>query len=262
MNKKIAPHEYRLLAGKVLNQSPDWVFMHLPNLNLSIMQMQKLDYLVQRRLNGEPIAKILGYKEFYGRNFYTDSHTLDPRADTETLIDAILNNFKKHDHLKILDLGIGTGCLLFTLLCEFPNAVGVGIDYSFDALKISQRNQESLKLKDRSILARGNWSKAINGKFDIIVCNPPYIATHESLDISTLYDPHAALFSGETGLEDYCKIIPDITRLLKGKLFLEIGKDQQLCVEKIALNYGLINQGCFPDLSGTIRVLCYSAVNT
>jgi release factor glutamine methyltransferase len=259
----IEPSQFRLLVAEVLNQSPEWVFMHLPKLNLTGEQEQRLNDLVQRRLNGEPIAKILGYKEFYGRNFTTNDYTLDPRPDSETLIDAVLSHFAKNVPYHMLDFGLGTGCLLFTLLSEFPNAIGVGVDYSFEALKIAQKNQENLQLANRSICAQGSWGDAVKGGFDIIVSNPPYIAFSEVLDASTLRDPHAALFSGVTGLEAYQQLIPQLKALLKpyGKIFLEIGKGQELCVENIALSNELINQGVFSDLSGTIRVLCYSAGN-
>ncbi len=259
----IEPSEYRLLLADVLGQSAEWVFMHLPKLSLTDLQKQHLDLLLERRLNGEPIAKILGHKEFYGRQFATGTNTLDPRPDSETVIDLVLQCFPKNGAYKILDLGLGTGCLLFTLLCELPLATGIGVDCSLEALKMAKKNQEYLQLGERSICIQSSWSDAIKGEFDIIVCNPPYIGTSEILDTSTMYDPSGALFSGETGLEAYQQIIPKLKSLLKpsGKVFLEIGKGQELCVEKIALNCGLQSYGAFPDLSGTIRVLCYSACN-
>lgn len=255
------PKEYRLLLGGVLNQSPEWVFMHLPTLVLSTEQNHQLKEFINRRLNGEPIAKILGNKEFYGHRFFTNAHTLDPRPDSETLINAVLKYFLPDKPHQILDLGVGTGCLLFTLLCELPNSYGIGVDYSWDALMVAQRNQEYLNLINRSSLVQSHWAKALQGKFDIIVSNPPYIATSEQLDISTLYDPTIALFSGKTGIEAYAQILPRILSLLKphGKLFLEIGKNQELCVENIAIAAGLKSESTFTDLSGTLRVLCYSA---
>ena len=260
LQKIIEVSEYRLLLGATLEQSPEWVFMHLPTLVLSDKQKQKLDEYVQRRANGEPIAKILGYKEFYGRKFFTNAHTLDPRPDSETLIDAVRKCFSSDDSYQILDLGLGTGCLLFTLLCQFPNAYGVGIDYSWEALQVAKRNQENLQLTKRSNLIQSSWTSALHGSFDIIVSNPPYIATTELLDVSTLHDPTMALFSGKTGVEAYEQILPKLKSLLKpsGKAFLEIGKGQELCVEKIAMAAGLINEGVFRDLSSVVRVLCYS----
>lgn len=260
-NKLIAPSEYRILLSVVLEQSVEWVFMHLLNLSLTDSQAHQLEALIKRRLNGEPIAKILGHKEFYGRTFITNSHTLDPRPDSETLIDAVLQCFSKNSDYKILDLGSGTGCLLFTLLCELPLSEGIGIDFSFESLKVAKKNQHNLGLENRSICVQGNWGNAVSGSFDIIVCNPPYISNLEILDPSTLYDPHSALFSGETGFEAYQRIMPQIKPLLsnRGKVFFEIGKGQELCVEKIALSSGLQSVSDFPDLSGIIRVLCYSA---
>lgn len=253
--------EYRLLLGEILHQSPEWVFMNLPTLVLSDEQNNQLKELITRRLNGEPIAKILGHKEFYGRSFFTNTHTLDPRPDSETLIDAVLKYFLPDKPYHILDLGLGTGCLLFTLLCELPHSYGVGVDYSWDALMVAQRNQEYLGITNRANFIRGDWATALHGKFDIIVSNPPYIATSEQLDTSTLYDPSLALFSGKSGLEAYAHILPQISPLLNpaGKLFLEIGKGQELCVENIAMSAGLKSESAFIDLSGTVRVLCYSA---
>ena len=263
MTKLIEPSEYRLLLAKVLDQSAEWVFMNLPTLSLTDLQKQQLDSLLERRLKSEPIAKILGHKEFYGRRFATGTNTLDPRPDSETLIDAVLQCFPKNGAYQILDLGLGTGCLLFTLLCELPLATGIGVDCSFEALKVAKKNQEYLQLAERSICIQSSWGDAVKGEFDIIVCNPPYIGTSEILDASTMYDPSGALFSGASGLEAYQQIIPRLKDLLKpsGKVFLEIGKGQELCVEKIALKCGLQSYGAFPDLSGTIRVLCYSACN-
>jgi release factor glutamine methyltransferase len=259
--KVINQQEYRLLLGKVLQKSPEWIFMHLPQLSLTIDEKQKLNELINRRLKGEPIAKILGFKEFYGRNFFTNKHTLDPRPDSETIIDAVKKYFSKDTCPQILDLGTGTGCLFFSILAEFPNAFGIGIDYSWSALKVAQRNQEYLNLKQRSLLLQGDWTKSLQGKFDIILCNPPYISTHEKLDVSTLHDPNTALFSGLTGLEDYQKILPSIPSLLKsnGLIFLEIGKNQEKCVQNIASTADLIQESTFTDLSGIVRVLCYSA---
>lgn len=258
--KTIETYEHRLLLGEILQKSPEWVFMHLPTLVLSEAQKQKLSDLVQRRLNGEPLAKILGYKEFYGQKFFTNDHTLDPRPDSEVLIDAVKKYFSPDQSYQILDLGLGTGCLLFSILGEFPKAFGVGIDYSWNALQIAKKNQENLKLTDQSYLIQGNWAQALQGEFDIIVSNPPYIATTEQLDISTLHDPNQALFSGTTGLEAYEQILPNISTLLRpqGMIFLEIGKGQELCVENIASAARLAHKCSFKDLSGIVRVLCYS----
>lgn len=235
--------------------------MHLPALSLTSYQQQKLDQLIQRRLKGEPIAKILGRKEFYGRHFFTNKYTLDPRPDSETIIDAVKKYFSTEISYQVLDLGTGTGCLLFSILAELPNTHGVGVDYSWDALKVAQKNQEYLALKERSHLIQSDWAKSLQGKFDIILCNPPYISRNEQLDSSTLYDPNTALFSGITGLEDYEKILPTIPPLLKtnGLIFLEIGKGQEKCVENIASAADLIKENTFTDLSGIVRVLCYSS---
>lgn len=260
----IPANEYRLLLAEVLKKSPEWIFMHLPTLVLSKQQQQQLDTLIQRRLSGEPVAKILGHKEFYGRDFFTNAHTLDPRPDSEVIIDAVKKYFSAHTFYQILDLGLGTGCLLFTLLCEFPKAFGIGVDCSWEALRTAKSNQEKLQLTQRSQLIQGHWAQSLHGQFNIIISNPPYISTQEQLDISTLHDPKIALFSGATGLEAYQEILSNIRPLLKpeGLLFLEIGKGQKTDIENIASTAGLIQKDAFADLSGIVRTLCYSSKKT
>ena len=130
--------------------------------------------MLLRRLKREPVAQILGYKDFWKIRLNTTKDTLDPRPDSETIIDAVLKNFTDQDRKhKILDLGVGTGALLLSLLGEYPNSEGVGVDVSPEAIKIAQENAENNNVSDRVKFIKSNWLENVEGSFDIIVCNPP-----------------------------------------------------------------------------------------
>jgi release factor glutamine methyltransferase len=259
MHNKIKHNEYKILLAFVLGETKEWVFLNQDKIKLSDSQQAHLNEYIERRANGEPIAKIIGYKEFYSRNFFTNAHTLDPRPDSEILIDAVKNFYKKDETLKILDLGVGTGCLLLTLLSEFTKATGLGIDKSFKALEVAKKNQDNLALCERASLIQGNWLNGINAQFDVIVTNPPYISEGTILDNETLHDPHSALFAVENGMADYRKILKSVTNLLKsdGLLFLEIGYGQLQDVDLLATASGLRLKKTFQDLAGIDRVVCY-----
>lgn len=257
--KMIKSRELRLLQAHILQKDLEWIFLNQNNLIFTPLQKQKLEQYISRRERGEPLAKILGYKEFYGRNFYTNQYTLDPRPDSETMIDAVKFFHEPYHPLNILDLGIGTGCLLLTLLCEFIHATAFGVDKSFEALLIALKNQQNLNLNDRSYLINCFWTRAIRGKFNVIISNPPYISPGEQLDPETLHDPKDALFAGENGLADYKAILYDIKNFMTkdSRLFLEIGQGQLKTVDLLATTAGLHLEKVFPDLAGIDRVVCY-----
>lgn len=259
MNVLIKHSEYKALLAFVLGKNPEWVFLHQHDLTFTDEQKTLLNSYIQRRSLGEPLAKIIGCKEFYSRNFFTNQHTLDPRPDSETLIDAVKSFYTIDQPLKFLDLGVGTGCLLLTLLLEFSNAVGYGIDQSCKALEITLKNINNFALNQRAFLIQGNWAESINTQFDVIVANPPYIPTNTVLDKETLHDPHTALFAGENGMADYKKILGQVFNLLKpnGLLFLEIGYGQLQDVDLLATASGLKLKKVFQDLAGIDRVVCY-----
>ncbi len=143
-----------------------------PDTRLNEDAASRFDAMIARRLEGEPVSRIIGTKEFYGRTFAIDRHTLDPRPDTETLIDAVLDTLRREgrleEKLRILDLGTGTGCILLTLLAELPFARGVGSDVSAGALDIARRNARELGVGDRASFVAGDWFAPIEGSFDIV----------------------------------------------------------------------------------------------
>ncbi|WP_051908311.1 peptide chain release factor N(5)-glutamine methyltransferase [Candidatus Odyssella acanthamoebae] len=228
--------ELRLLIGHVLGLSQEKLLFEVP-LEISPATFETLSNYVDRRCQHEPLAKILGYKEFWGLKFKVTADTLDPRPDSEILIETALkyiSNLPSPVH--VLDLGTGSGCLLLSLLSEVPKATGVGIDFSEAALAVAQENAKALGLQDRCQFVQSNWFEAIAGSFDIILANPPYIDPSETLSRQTLYDPASALFAEDKGLADYKAILQSARGYLKNKgiIILEIGHAQADSVNFIA----------------------------
>lgn len=215
-----------------------------------------------RRAAGEPVSRILGEKEFYGRSFNVTSATLDPRPDTEILIDRALDWAKAQNRpLRILDLGTGTGCILITLLAELPQASGIGVDINHDAATVSRENAVKHGVETRSQYACGSWFEPIEGqRFDLIVSNPPYIpyADIESLAPEVRnHDPILALAGGIDGLDPYKVIFSALENHLSpgGKAFLEFGFGQAESLARLVDDSNLFLSRITPDLAGIPRVL-------
>ncbi len=223
--------------------------------NLSDSDIYKI---IERRKIGEPLSKILGHRGFWRGDFIVDENVLDPRADSETLIQAVLEKFPNKNHsLRILDLGTGSGCLLISLLMEYPNATGVGVDISQKALEIAQKNAIKNGVAPKFILSDMAKLPKDLGAFDIVISNPPYIPTKEieTLDKNVKdYDPLMALDGGEDGLKFY-RIIAE--KAPAPVVFLEIGKGQEKEVQKIFEEKKWRLWGAKRDFSGIIRVLIF-----
>ena len=218
---------------------------------------------IERRIAGEPVSRIVGRREFYGRLFRIDPNTLDPRPDTETLIEAALSLLDREAPLTLLDLGTGSGCILVTLLAELPKATGVGIDQSRSALDIARANAEALGMAERADFFVSNWLDAVGGKFDLVVANPPYLS---AVDMSGLapevrdHDPSAALDGGQDGLSAYRHIVPKLRQALRpgGIALLEIGPSQAGAVSRLFAEADLAPEGghwLWRDLAGRPRVV-------
>jgi release factor glutamine methyltransferase len=219
-----------------------------------------LEHVFNRLKRDEPLSKILGVSSFYGRDFIINEDVLDPRPDSECLIDVVLTYHKDYMLETILDLGTGSGCLIISLLLEIPKIQGVGVDFSEKALDIAQQNIKKFGVKDRIQLMKSNWfSNVSSQKFDGIISNPPYISSNYNLHKSVLdYDPHTALFSGYDGLNDYRLIFKDLPNFLKpdGFFFGEIGFDQKEKIKKELENHPLLMFiECVKDLNGHDRVV-------
>ena len=225
---------------------------------------ERLDGLLARRCAHEPLSRILGEREFYGRRFALSPATLDPRPDSETLIGAVLGIAERERWtgrpIRILDIGTGTGCLLLTLLAELPLATGLGTDVSKEALDTAARNAVSLGLSGRAAFARHDVFDGIEGPFDLVISNPPYIARAEIASLSPEvrdYDPHAALDGGEDGLSIYRRIAAGLDRILTGWVVFEVGASQADAVASV-LQQGFVKtrnaEVCrYQDLGGHTR---------
>ena len=216
---------------------------------------------VARRLAGEPVSRIVGVREFYGRPFRIDESTLDPRPDTETLIEAALELVGGEVPLRLLDLGTGSGCILVTLLAELPRAGGVGIDKSLPALELACANAESLGVGDRARFIASDWLEAVRDTFDLVVANPPYLSAADMAGLSSevgAHDPKDALYGGPDGLFAYRRIVPRLLKALRpgGITLFEIGHTQAEAVSGLLAEAGLIlEQGPWRDLAGRPRVV-------
>lgn len=236
-------------------------------------QVKKIDVLAQRRLAHEPVARILGRKEFWSLPLQVSGAVLVPRPDTETVVEAALDFVVRGgdglknlqmEPLRLLDIGTGSGALLLALLSELPQARGTGTDISAAALAVARANAEHLNLASRCTFIECNIAEGVPGPFDLIVSNPPYIA---HADIATLepevrdYDPALALDGGQDGLDAYRAIARDALRLLApgGRLIVELGAGQEPAVRALFTQAGLTVSGVRNDLSGIPRALSASA---
>jgi release factor glutamine methyltransferase len=261
-----AAREARLLLG-VAAQLPPAVMIGFPERGVDATAADTYRALIARRVEREPISHILGRREFWSLPFIVTSDVLDPRPDSEALIEAVLDEvFDRQAPLRILDLGVGSGCLLLTLLHELPNAKGWGIDISPEALAVAERNVAGLQLQQRTTLRQGIWDTALAPadppSFDIIVSNPPYIPT---ADIDGLepevvrHEPHLALDGGADGLNAYRHLAPAVRRLLAkdGLAALEIGIGQGESVRTLMQTAGLTYVGSNRDLGNRERCLLF-----
>ncbi|MBT3396140.1 MAG: peptide chain release factor N(5)-glutamine methyltransferase [Alphaproteobacteria bacterium] len=200
---------------------------------LTATQANFFDSVLVRREAREPMARIKGNREFWGLEFMLSAHTLDPRPDSETLIEAAVDAFNgPRSPRRILDLGTGSGCLLCAALHEFPDAIGIGVDRQMGAIKSAEENAGLLGLGSRASFVVGDWGDALAlGTFDLILANPPYIADEDIAHLApevSQYDPRAALSGGPDGLGAYRTLMPQAGRLLAkgGLLMVEAGVGQ------------------------------------
>lgn len=215
------------------------------------------DALVARRLAGEPIAYIVGTRDFWTLTLVVTPAVLIPRPDSETLIEAAIDHFDDRLPATILDLGTGSGALLLAALDQWRGARGLGVDASAAALAVAHDNARRLGMADRADLAVGDWGAGLSGPFDLILVNPPYIATTAMLPRDVLHhEPHGALFAGADGLDDYRWIAPQLPGLLSagGIAALEIGFDQRDSVSALLRAAGLVVT-TRTDLAGRDRCL-------
>lgn len=253
-----ARHEARLLLAHAAALSPARLIAD-PEAPLAAPATGRFANLVARRARREPISRLTGEREFWSLGFSIDPAVLDPRPDSETLVETALALFPDRGAaISVLDLGTGSGCLLLAVLHERPRAAGVGVDISAEALAVAARNAGRLGLADRARFLRGNWGRALSGRFDLILCNPPYVG---SADIAALspevaaFDPRIALDGGADGLAAYRDLLPDLSRLVApdGAALVELGAGQSAAVGRLAADSGLHLIDTRRDLAGIAR---------
>lgn len=259
--------EARLLVCAALDLE-DAAYLSAQHTPLDLDREERIASLCQRREQAEPIAYILGRKDFFGRAFVVGPGALIPRPETERLIEVALEKLdagkRSQSELRLLDVGTGPGTLLLTLLCEYPLARGLGTDISEAALRYARVNCGALGAGDRSLFVRTMWHEGVRGPFDLIVSNPPYI---ESGVLETLmpdvrlYEPHRALDGGADGLAPYRALFASLQAVLRpgGWAIFEFGIGQRQPLETYAEMFGWHDVSVYDDLSGRPRCLALQA---
>lgn len=231
-----------------------------PERLISATEAGALSVLVARRNSREPLAQIFGKREFWSLDFAVSTDVLTPRPDSETLVEAACQKMSGMDgQIRVLDLGTGSGCLLLALLHENPRALGVGVDISAAAVALARQNAKTLGVASRASFAVGDWTAPIDGRFDLVISNPPYIPAR---DIAALapevgqYEPRSALDGGPDGLDAYRALLPLMPMVLApgGRAFFEMGIGQGEAIGALAHDNGLLVVDMRADIAGIPRV--------
>jgi release factor glutamine methyltransferase len=252
-------HEARILLGHVTGKSREALLVDHQQ-DVGAPAIDELTNLARRRANHEPMAYLIGEREFWGLAFEVTRDTLIPRPDSETLVEAALEfaRQKSDSALRILDLGAGSGCLLVSLLHELPDSKGIGVDQNRAALEVAARNAARHGLSARAQFIASSWGADLSPSFDVILANPPYIADCERTTLMpevALYEPPEALFAGERGEDAFLAMAPEVARLLapKGRAFIEFGAGQGGRTAEILRAVGLFECERRKDLAGIER---------
>ena len=259
-NKIESAHlDSQLILSKILRKKREDILINL-NKIINKEVVKKFNYLLSKRLKNEPIAYILGSKEFWKHKFFVNRSVLIPRPETEHLVEEILKIIKKNESKKILEIGTGSGCIIISLLIERPKCHVTALDVSANALNVAKTNAKIHHLENKIKFINIDIDKFQSYKYDLIVTNPPYINLSDLKrldDDIKLYEPKLALYGGSDGYREIKKIISKSSKLLKynGKLVMEIGdKQKMLTILELEKNGFFINKIC-KDLSGKCRVL-------
>ncbi len=260
--------EAELLLSFVLSQDRVALILNDKDL-LKERDLELFEKAVHRRSTFEPVAYITGTKHFYGRPFNVTADVLVPRPETEMMVDLAVSRFEKRKGsgkvMNCLDLGTGSGILAISLCLELSTVMVWAVDISEAALKVAEGNARKLGVVEKIIFKRGSYYQALKGeseqKFDLIVANPPYVDRQGMIDLPkdvALFEPEAALYGGEDGLDSYRTICAGLKKYLRrpGTVLLEIGENQQKAVEELCLASGVLTRVlCHKDLSGKPRII-------
>ena len=264
-NKNIISHELdvQVILSDIMGVTRDF-FIANSHINVSINTIKKFNHAIKRRINREPVAYIIGKKEFWSQDFAVNQATLVPRPETELLIYKVVDFFK-NKRINVLDIGTGSGCILLSILKELDFSRGVGIDISTKAIKTAQINSKNLNLFHQSKFKVFDISKFNVGKYDLIVSNPPYIPSKDIKNLSKdiiNYEPLVALNGGLDGLDLIRKVIYKSHSLLKrnGLLAIEIGFNQYLKVSSLLKQYGFREMSRQCDYNHNVRCIISTKV--
>ena len=264
-NKNIISHELdvQVILSDIMGVKRDF-FIANSHINVSINTIKKFNHAIKRRINREPVAYIIGKKEFWSQDFAVNQATLVPRPETELLIYKVVDFFK-NKRINVLDIGTGSGCILLSILKELDFSRGVGIDISTKAIKTAQINSKNLNLFHQSKFKVFDISKFNVGKYDLIVSNPPYIPSKDIKNLSKdiiNYEPLVALNGGLDGLDLIRKVIYKSNSLLKrnGLLAIEIGFNQYLKVSSLLRQYGFREMSRQCDYNHNVRCIISTKV--
>ena len=263
-NIKSALLDSEILMSKVLKEDRSSMLLHSERL-LNINDYNNFRKLISNRLKYKPIAYLIGKKSFWKYEFDVNNKVLIPRPDTELIIEQVLKIFKNKRRVNFLEIGVGSGCIILSILSEKKSFFGTGIDLSKDSIKISKKNALKLKVHNRLKLFKTDIDNFNLGKYDLIISNPPYI---KNLDLNKLnrdiidYEPKEALDGGLDGLSKIRKIVKKSSELIKfnGKLILEIAHDQKKMVKKILINNGFFVNKVVKDLGNKDRCIISTKV--
>ena len=248
-----------ILMAKTINKDRNYIILNSKN-NLNKNHLDKFYKLIEQRSLGNPIAHLINQKPFWSSEFFITRDVLIPRPDTELIVENILRLTKNKNKINILDIGIGSGCILLSILKERKNFYGTGIDLSKKCLNISKKNADKLKVNSRLKLYKSDVDKFNLGKYDLIVSNPPYIKTSKlkylERDVAE-FEPKLALDGGLDGLSEIRKVIKKSSELIKknGKFILEIGFDQKNRVINLLKKEGFYINSTQKDLANNDRCI-------
>lgn len=248
----------RVLLAHRLGVAPGWLVTHSDEV-LRPEQTAAFDADLNRRAGREPVARILGEQEFWSLRFQVTADTLIPRPDSETVVEAVLRRLPDRSApLRLLDFGTGTGCLLLALLHELPQAWGVAVDRNPGAARVAAANARALGLSERTAVLCGDWGTALDGFFDAILSNPPYIPDQDIAELQpevSRFEPWPALAGGTDGYHAYRQLARDVARLVApgGFVALEVGQGQAAYVAGLLQAQGLTTVEAHKDLGGIDR---------
>ena len=256
----------RIILREIFNFDEKELILN-SDLILSESKISKVQKIITRRLNFEPVSKIFGKRDFYNSTFSISDDVLDPRPETENIVEIANNFILEKGYESFIDLGTGSGCIILSILKENKNLTAVGVDISIDAIDIAKKNSKDMNLEKRSSFLVSNWLSSVYNSYDLIISNPPYIPSDEIITLSKTvknFDPLISLDGGQDGLECYKEIAQDINRVINknGRVILEIGYNQAHDVIKIFESKEFKLLKIYNDINGLNRILTFESKKT